>query len=55
MKCFGENIRLFGDPQIDPEKFNLYNGLSNLAEAIERLEIEVQSLQQEVQRLRMRG
>lgn len=34
-KCFAENIQLFGNPQEAPEKFNLYNGLVNLAEAIE--------------------
>jgi len=33
--CFNENIKLFTDPQTNPEKYNLYNGLSNLTQAID--------------------
>jgi hypothetical protein len=33
--CFDENIRLFANPQSQPEKYNLYNGLTNLTNAIE--------------------
>ena len=36
--CFLENINLFSNPQIAPEKYNLYNGLYHLTLAIERLE-----------------
>lgn len=36
--CFAENIRLFGNAKTQPEKFNLYNGLLNLADAIKKLE-----------------
>jgi hypothetical protein len=33
--CFNENISLFANPQSQPEKYNLYNGLTNLTNAIE--------------------
>ncbi|MBE9537198.1 MAG: hypothetical protein IMF07_08465 [Proteobacteria bacterium] len=32
--CFVENMRICGDPKTKPEKFNLYKGLANLAEAM---------------------
>ena len=32
---FNENLRQFGNPQTNPEKYNLYTGLSNLTQAIE--------------------
>lgn len=37
-KQFKENVELFGDPQSNPEKYNLYNGLANLADGLENLE-----------------
>ena len=52
LKCFNENIRLFGDARTEPEKFNLYNGLANLALAIKEMQTEIASLRQEVNRLR---
>ena len=36
-KCFEENIALFANAQTQPEKFNLYNGLYNLADEIEKI------------------
>ncbi len=33
--CFSENINLFANPQVSPEKYNLYNGLINLVMAVE--------------------
>jgi hypothetical protein len=47
-KCFVENTSLFGNAQVEPEKFNLYNGLSNMAEALKKLEQEVHQLRREV-------
>jgi len=47
-KCFVENINLFGNAQMEPEKFNLYNGLFNMAESLQRLEQEVHQLRNEV-------
>ncbi len=49
---FDENRNLFGDPRTEPEKFNLYNGLASMAEAVSELQMQVQSLSQEVQMLR---
>ena len=52
-RCFKENLDLFGNPQNEPEKFNLYNGLVELTEAIEcdMLEIkdQIQCLRQLIQ------
>ncbi|WP_024461027.1 hypothetical protein [Marinimicrobium sp. LS-A18] len=53
-KCFGENIQLFGDPQAQPEKFNHYNGLYNMAEAMYALQDEVHRLRREVDDLKNR-
>jgi len=33
--CFNENVALFANPQTNPEKYNLYDGLSNLTQAME--------------------
>jgi hypothetical protein len=35
---FDENKQLFGNPKSQPEKFNLYGGLSNLVEALQNIE-----------------
>jgi hypothetical protein len=50
--CFNENLRLFSNPQLEPEKYNLYTGLASIAEGIMQLSIQVDSLQNEVQSLR---
>ena len=43
--CFDDNIRLFAyDPLQQPEKYNLYNGLSNLALAINQIEDALHSI-----------
>ncbi len=52
VKCFDENRVMFGDPRVQPEKFNLYNGLASLAEAVGELQNQVQQLRQEVHQLR---
>ena len=51
-KCFSENVQLFGNAQTQPEKFNHYNGLYNMAEALQSLQDEVQRLRREVDDLR---
>ena len=43
--CFEENINLFSDPNKTPEKHNLYTGLYSLAEAIQRIEGQLQQIQ----------
>jgi len=52
IKAFDENRQLFGNPSRDPEKYNLYTGLSVLAEGIVALESKVSRLEYEIQQLR---
>jgi hypothetical protein len=42
--CFNENIKLFGNPQVEPEKYNLYRGFGEMADAIQRLEHEIAAI-----------
>jgi len=35
--CFVDNVKRFSDFQLEPEKYNLYRGLTALAETIEAL------------------
>ena len=46
--CFDENIKRFGNSKTDPEKFNLYNGLSKMAHAIERVADDIHRLKRTV-------
>lgn len=41
--CFTENARR-ANSAAEPEKFNLYNGLSLLAQAVERIEAKAKAL-----------
>jgi len=52
-KCFIENIRLFADARVAPEKFNLYNGLANISGVLGSLQAEIQQLRAEVSRLHL--
>jgi hypothetical protein len=47
-KFFEENMHLFANAQTEPEKFNLYNGLWNLADSLQQIETEMHRLQQQV-------
>jgi hypothetical protein len=51
-RCFEENRVLFGDPNAQPEKYNLYNGLTNLAEASREISVRLQEALGEVKQLR---
>lgn len=42
--CFVENMKIYGDPKISPEKFKLYNGLANLAEAMMEMQVELNNI-----------
>jgi len=51
---FQENLSLIGGDAAgltEPEKYNLYAGLLNLAQGLLQLEAEVQQLQNDVRRL----
>jgi len=47
IQCFEA---LFGDAREEPEKFNLYNGLVQMAHAVQQLETEVRAVKQQVER-----
>lgn len=51
-KCFAENLRNFGNANAAPEKFNLYNGLANLATAVEELQNKLTEIESTVNRVR---
>lgn len=51
-KCFAENRNLFSHPQTVPEKFNLYNGLENMALMLRYLLYKVDDLEHEIAVLR---
>jgi hypothetical protein len=44
LDCFEDNLRLFGDVHAQPEKYNLYNGLANLAHSVTQTEEEIRRL-----------
>lgn len=54
VKCFTENLDLFSDPEATPEKYNLYNGLANLAGGVQELHAEIERLRYDLQHLRLR-
>lgn len=43
-KQFSENARLFGDSKKQPEKFNFYNGLANLASGLSNLQSDIKEI-----------
>jgi len=51
-KCFKDNLDLIAKAGGEPEKINLYNGLYNLAKAIEQLDRDVRSLAQDTARVK---
>ena len=55
LKCFDENLKMFGHAQSQPEKYNLYNGLGNLARSMKEMQAEIHSLRQEVNYLRQKS
>lgn len=46
--CFSENVNLFGDPKSQPEKYNLYRGLTALSETVESLLHHVHKLEMQL-------
>jgi len=45
---FYGNLKLIGDRESNPEKYNLYFGLAKLAEAVSDIDRRIQLLRQEV-------
>ncbi|MEK7073131.1 MAG: hypothetical protein AAB974_01705 [Patescibacteria group bacterium] len=50
-KCFEENRRDFGNAQTQPEKYNLYNGLANLAQAVATIQRELDEIKRTLWKL----
>jgi hypothetical protein len=48
IKQFDENLKLYGNAQVDPEKYNLYAGLLNQAKAVKDLQTRVVSLEDQL-------
>ena len=46
--CFSENVNLFGDPKTQPEKYNLYRGLTALSETVEALYHAVHNIERQL-------
>jgi hypothetical protein len=53
--CFSENLTLFGDPQTQTEKCNLYRGLRAMSEtigpltqAVHKIEMQLNSMNQKL-------
>ena len=51
---FRGNVALFGKAQEQPEKFNLYNGLASLADAVDDIERMVKTIQHELSSIKAR-
>jgi hypothetical protein len=52
-KCFGENIQYFASSSANPEKFNLYKGLQQMAIAMEEMQTELILLRKEIAELKI--
>jgi hypothetical protein len=51
LKCFKDNLELFSDPKSQTEKFNLYQGLHCLAEAVRDIDLELQNIKNQIKDL----
>lgn len=48
---FEDNLNLYWDPNVNPEKYNLYAGLLNLADGLYKLEARVEQIEQKIKRM----
>ncbi|MCC7013395.1 MAG: hypothetical protein IT454_12595 [Planctomycetes bacterium] len=53
-KCFAENIRLFAHSETEPEKYNLYNGLAALADAMASIQVKLDDIDKRLRQLEVR-
>jgi hypothetical protein len=58
LPCFLENLRLFANPQTEPEKYNLYNGFRSMAEGLaslvptlHKLEMQLDSMDEKLSKI----
>ena len=49
--CFLENLKVYGNDQTEPEKYNLYRGLAALSETIEVLLHAIHKVETQLDRL----
>ena len=49
---FNENFKIFCNPQSQPEKYNLYAGLGNLAKGLQYLEEEIRIIKQKLENIK---
>lgn len=49
-----ENLRLFGNAQSQPEKFNLYNGLLNIIDSLSQMESDITRINNTVEQIKRR-
>lgn len=51
--CFAENLQMFGLPaETQPEKYNLYNGLRNMATDMYNMESKMNNMENELQEIK---
>lgn len=50
--CLAENLKMYIDPRVTPEKFNLYKGLALMAKTVQEMQAELHQLRKEIQQLR---
>lgn len=43
-KQFNENAKLFGNSRSNPENYNKYHGLANLAKGLEHMQVELDEI-----------
>ena len=48
--CFLDNVRRFSDFQLEPERYNLYRGLTAMAETIEALLHKVDTIEMQLKK-----
>jgi hypothetical protein len=49
--CFEENLKLFADARSQPEKYNLYTGLYNLAKELETITHRLDNLEHMIKQI----
>lgn len=53
-KQITENLKLFGNPSSQPEKFNLYNALKNIIESLQNMEYKLLDIERDLRNIKNR-